>query len=198
VKRLLLEVLSVAVLGAALSLLANQLSPRGLQLGRDYFPGKPSSAPATGGTAPALSAYPTNASQSLALRIQSKGLNVAETPQVIDWFRDPRYQTGQIMFVDARDDANFQRGHIPGAYQLYYYQPEAHLPLVLQAGQSAEIIVIYCNGGDCEDSEFTAQMLAGAFAPSKLFVYAGGMNEWSSNSMPVELGLRNSGSLRNP
>jgi len=31
----------------------------------------------------------------------------------------------------------------------------------------------------------------------KLFVYAGGITEWMTNSLPVEIGARNSGNLRN-
>ncbi|HWQ92925.1 MAG TPA: rhodanese-like domain-containing protein, partial [Clostridia bacterium] len=131
-----------------------------------------------------------------ALTIRSKGLGLADRNQVVEWFRDPRYREERILFIDARDDQHYLAGHIPGAFQLNYYHPDQHLPSVLQAGQAAEVLVVYCNGGDCEDSELTAQLLAGAFPPEKIHVYLGGFAEWVTNSLPVEIGARNSGVLR--
>ncbi|HWH72296.1 MAG TPA: rhodanese-like domain-containing protein, partial [Candidatus Sulfotelmatobacter sp.] len=58
-------------------------------------------------------------------------------------------------------------------------------------------IVVYCNGGNCEDSELAATMLRDAGIPKdKLLVYGGGMTEWTTNGLPVELGQRKSGNLR--
>jgi len=50
VKKVLLEAALVGLVGAALAFVANGLSPQGLKLGRDYFPGasKAGSAPTTG------------------------------------------------------------------------------------------------------------------------------------------------------
>ena len=68
---------------------------------------------------------------------------------------------------------------------------------VLPVCQKAEQIVVYCNGGDCDDSETAALLLRDVGIPNqKLFVYGGGMAEWITNSLPVETGARNSGNLR--
>jgi rhodanese-related sulfurtransferase len=58
--------------------------------------------------------------------------------------------------------------------------------------------VVYCNGGNCEDSELTAALLADAnIVPrEKLWVYGGGITEWATNGWPVELGERKSGRMR--
>jgi 3-mercaptopyruvate sulfurtransferase SseA len=56
--------------------------------------------------------------------------------------------------------------------------------------------VIYCNGGTCEDSEYVATLLMSAIPKEKLLVYGGGWTEWTTNSMPVEIGPRNSGNIR--
>jgi rhodanese-related sulfurtransferase len=56
--------------------------------------------------------------------------------------------------------------------------------------------VVYCNGGECEDSEFAAIMLRDAGVPREmLFVFAGGIVEWKAAGLPVETGPRGSGQL---
>ncbi|MBI3852481.1 MAG: rhodanese-like domain-containing protein [Verrucomicrobia bacterium] len=128
-----------------------------------------------------------------ASRLRSKGLQIIEHTNVVSLLHDARYASGLVLFVDARDDQHFQEGHIPGAHQLDHYRPEKYLPAVLGACMSAEQIVVYCNGGECEDSEFTAIMLTQSGVPAdRLFVYAGGIAEWTQHGEPVELGARGS------
>jgi len=68
---------------------------------------------------------------------------------------------------------------------------------VLPVCQAAEQIVVYCNGGDCDDSESAAILLRDVgIANRKLFIYTGGIPEWTTNGLPVEIGGRNSGNLR--
>ncbi len=63
--------------------------------------------------------------------------------------------------------------------------------------QIAERVVVYCNGGNCEDSELAASLLRDAGIPAeKLQVYLGGFTEWEAQGMPVEIGVRSSGQLR--
>ena len=70
------------------------------------------------------------------------------------------------------------------------------MPTVLPACLNAQKVVVYCNGGSCDDSEFAAIMLRDAGVPREnVFVYAGGFNEWKSNGQPVETGARRSGQL---
>ena len=199
-RKVLLEALLVAGIGAALSFAANALSPRGLKLTRDFF-GLNSPAPTNQvatGTNVAVGVS-TNASplELLKARIERRGLHLADSNQVIQLFRDPRFEQGLVVFVDAREDGYYQQGHIPNAYQLDYYRPEKYLATVLPVSQMAEQIVVYCNGGNCEDSEFAALFLLSAGIPKeKLLVYGGGMTEWETNGLPVELELRQSGNFR--
>jgi rhodanese-related sulfurtransferase len=65
--------------------------------------------------------------------------------------------------------------------------------------QTAERMVVYCNGGDCEDSLFTAVTLKNAGIPgTNLWIYPGGLGEWSTNGLPVETGARKSGERLSP
>jgi rhodanese-related sulfurtransferase len=213
VKRVLAEGLIVAFLGAAFSFAANGLSPRGLKLARNYFPNSPGPLPVNTHTplpsgtnavpslrtngVPLISRTNTPSPiELLRARLEPKGIGLVDSNQVIRLFHDPRLKSNLIVFVDARDDDHYQAGHVPGSYQLDYYRPENYLMSVLQACQFAEQIVVYCNGGTCEDSELAATLLLSAVPKEKLLVYGGGWTEWTTNSMPVEIGPRNSGNIR--
>jgi len=202
VKKLLLEGLVVAVIGAALSFAANEISPLGLKLTRNYFPGStPSSPPVTASGNPSQGSADTNAHapsyfELLAARLKEHGLGVVDSNQVAQLLKDPRAEQDLILFIDARNDEHYQAGHIPGAYQFDHYHPEKYLPAVMPVCQRAQQIVVYCAGGECEDSESAAIFLAQAGIPKeRLFVYGGGWTEWT-NAMPYEAGSRKSGDLR--
>ncbi len=196
IRTLLRETVVLLVVGFALALLANQLSPRGLSLGRDYFPSV-AAAPSTPLPSSAPSESPQNQTNETAARITGRGLGVIETEEVEKLFHDPQYEQELIVFIDARDDAHFQKGHIPGAYQFDRYYPEKYLPMVFPACSSASKVVVYCTGGHCEDSEFAAVTLMEAGIPAqKISVYLGGITDWVARKKPVEEGDRKSGLLK--
>lgn len=197
---IIVEALVVAVFGLVVALAANALSPRGLRLGRNYFPDaggpRPIEPARAGSNNPSATALSAGSANSVAQRLQQRGLQLAANHEVIELFRDPRYEQGLVIFVDARDDSHYAAGHIPGAWQLDRFRPEGYLPAVLPACFAALKVVVYCNGGECEDSEFAALMLRDAGVPREsLFVYAGGITEWKTNGLPVETGVRRSGEL---
>ncbi|HEX5397661.1 MAG TPA: rhodanese-like domain-containing protein, partial [Verrucomicrobiae bacterium] len=196
--RIVGEAATVATLGMALAFFANQVSPGGLSLTRDYFPS---------GTAhtvrPVAAAEPPHASgtnseplalaQLLAAQMKEKGLQLIDQHQALQYFHDLQSSPGAIIFVDARDKDHYQAGHIPGAYEFDPYHPEDYFPIVLPACQKARQIVVYCRGGDCDDSESAALLLRDVGVPNqKILVYAGGFTEWTASHLPVETGERNS------
>ena len=193
----------VAMIGAALAFAANALSPRGLLLTKDYFPGTKLSAPtpAAGGTnTPGAATAMTNSPlELLSARFRAEGLQLADSNRVAQLFHDPRREQDGVIFIDARDEEHYQVGHIPGAYHFDRFHPENYLTNVLQVCLTAQEIVFYCNGGECDDSEHAAIMLRDSLSipKEKLFVYGGGMTEWAANGLPIELGLRNSGQFTN-
>lgn len=206
---MLLEGLIVALAGLLVALAANQVSRRGLVLTYDYFPPPPPltnpPVPLTNAPAAATTVLASNratvgstATNTLAERLQARGLGLIESNQVFQLFEDSRRAPDVILFVDARDDHLYQEGHIPGAWQLDRYYPQNYLPALLPVCKTAASIVVYCTGGDCEDSEFAAELLRQAgLPPGSLLVYAGGFEEWSAQGRPIETGARNSGTLRN-
>ena len=201
-KTVLQEGALVAVIGAALALAANALSPHPLELTKDYFPGDKvaSRSPAVATNATNAAAIITNSPlELLSARLRANGLQLADSNQVARCFRDPRREQDGVIFIDARDEEHYVAGHIPGAFHFDRFRPQDYLPNVVQVCQTAEQMVFYCNGGECDDSEHAAIMLRDSLGipKEKVFIYGGGFTEWTSNGLPYELGARNSGDLTN-
>lgn len=92
------------------------------------------------------------------------------------------------VFIDARDDGPYQRGHIPGAIQFFPYEADLYAENVLQHA-GAERFIIYCHGGNCEDSILAGQELERlGFIREQLYIYKGGWEQWSAEGMPFAEG----------
>ncbi|MDP3069732.1 MAG: rhodanese-like domain-containing protein [Opitutaceae bacterium] len=148
----------------------------------------------TPSVAPPATRDSVNPSNPALKRLRQRGLQLVSRSEVVTLFRDLRYEQGLVVFVDARDDQHYTTGHIPGAWQFYHYRAENYLPAILPVCLTALQVVVYCAGGECEDSEFAAIMLRDAGVPAEsLFVYAGGITDWTTHGLPVETGSRRSG-----
>lgn len=200
--RVLLETALVALIGMVFAFAANWLSPRGLALARNYFPtgtnnliqspvSVSSRRIATNQNSTALSPE-----ELLAAQMKQKGLRLVDHARTVQFFHESQLK-GSVIFVDARDSSQYRQGHIPGAYEFNPYRPENYFPSVMPVCQTAEQIVVYCNGGNCDDSQTAALLLRDVGIPNrKIFVYGGGITEWTNNRLPVEIGDRNSGNLQ--
>ncbi|MGE4619720.1 MAG: rhodanese-like domain-containing protein [Planctomycetota bacterium] len=95
------------------------------------------------------------------------------------------------LFVDARVRDQYQEGHIPGAVWLYHYESESLIEELRPELEMAFFIIVYCNGGDCEDSLHLAADLMSLYGlpGENIYVYEGGLNEWREQGMPVTVGL---------
>jgi rhodanese-related sulfurtransferase len=201
--RILAEALLVAAIGAAFAFAANQISPLGLALTRDYFPSGTNHVvrPVTGARlqeAAGTNSAALSPAQFLAAQMKERGLQLIDGSRAVQLFHDPRRQQDVIVFIDARDEAHYQQGHIPGACEFDPYHKENYIATAQPLCMQAEQVVIYCNGGDCDDSVNAALQLREIGVPNqKLFIYAGGFTEWTTNNLPVETGARNSGTLLN-
>lgn len=109
--------------------------------------------------------------------------------EVVAIFNDPATAAGANIFVDARSAEVYAEGHIPGAIQADHYRLEDCLGALLDYAMSAEKIIVYCNGGQCEDSVFLCCDLADFEIPcERLYLYRGGWEEWSKKGMPIAKG----------
>ncbi|HEV2210469.1 MAG TPA: rhodanese-like domain-containing protein [Verrucomicrobiae bacterium] len=191
-RNVLLEALLVAGGAAVLAFAANALSPRGLSLGHDYFPRGALTNSVL--AQPAAQGSSTGAPATVLDQVVAQGVHLADGKEAQALFHDPGFLQGQVAFVDARAPEEYQAGHIPGAYEFDRFHPENYMGTVLPVCQFARQVMVYCNGGTCEDSAFAAMFLLSAGVPKeKLLVYPGGISQWSTNGLPIETGERDSG-----
>jgi rhodanese-related sulfurtransferase len=201
------ECVTIVALGSLAALAANAIHPDGVKLRRDYFPrnhlanARPRTQPLT--TNPMADASDPDPEPAvddefskpyldkIAHRLQEQGFQVARHDEVVETFKDPLARQGYYIFIDARNDAAYTEGHIPGAYQLDHYRIEDYIDNVLPPSMTALKIIIYCSGGPCEDSEFAAlELFDRGIDPSKVYVYPGGVGLWKRKGQPIETGLR--------
>lgn len=134
----------------------------------------------SGGAAEKDSATPYQTSSKHEFRVVT-----AET--VLAILRDPLTDSGLNVFVDARDAKHFDKGHIPGAIPCDPMQPELFMDAVVERASQADRVVVYCNGGECEDSiAVCRQLLANGLNKENIYLYEGGWEEWSKLGYPSE------------
>ena len=106
--------------------------------------------------------------------------------EVVEVWNDPQTAQGLNIFVDARKADLFNEGHIPGAVHCDSYEPQGSIENVVARAGGVERVIVYCGGGDCEDSVFMCRELIEAGVPNEtLFLYSGGWSEWTAKKMPV-------------
>jgi len=112
-----------------------------------------------------------------------------EFAELVKVFQDPATAQGLNLFVDARKLDLYEEGHIPGAVQCDPYEPADAIDGIMTHANGVERVIVYCGGGDCEDSIFMCRELVEAGLPyDSIFLYPGGWNEWSANQMPAQAG----------
>ncbi|HTL99173.1 MAG TPA: rhodanese-like domain-containing protein [Holophagaceae bacterium] len=95
------------------------------------------------------------------------------------------------LLLDARRTDVYAEGHLPGARCLPGWADGlAEKIVALQAAKADPLLptLVYCAGGDCEDSHLLAQKLWMA-GFRNLRVYAGGYPDWAGRGWPVVKGL---------
>jgi rhodanese-related sulfurtransferase len=82
-----------------------------------------------------------------------------------------------LVLLDARTVENFERGHIPGAVSLPISRFDEFFPRQRERLQAARMLVVYCSGWTCSDSQELASRLFQK-GLKFLFLYKGGMEDW--------------------
>ena len=175
VKKALVEFIIVGAIGVGLGFCYNGLrASEFIDLRKNYFDMGTQSVPASG---------------SVELSHPKHQFQIIAFEEVVEAFNDGGIEDGTYVFVDARNDMLYQEGHIPGALQVDHFRLDEYIEPVLDAAEMAEKVIVYCNGGDCEDSIFMCQDLKGlGVSTDRLFLYEAGWNEWESNGQPVATG----------
>ncbi len=95
------------------------------------------------------------------------------------------------LFLDARRSKDFAEGHVAGARSFPIWEAavvkERVEALVSEGRDQTLPVVLYCTGGDCEDSHMLAQSLFGA-GFENLLVYREGFPDWKARGGAVATG----------
>jgi rhodanese-related sulfurtransferase len=98
-----------------------------------------------------------------------------------------------VLFLDARRTSVYEQGHIAGARPFSVWEADVDDKVnKLFAERSdpreqALPIVIYCSGGDCEDSHMLAQKLWG-IQFNNVYVYKDGFPDWQKRGGAIHRG----------
>lgn len=93
-------------------------------------------------------------------------------------------------FIDARRSQVYEQGHIAGALSMPVWESDIDERIAdfYGAGYDPEApLVIYCSGGECEDSHMLAQKLWG-IGYNNIRIYPAGWPEWSGKGLPLARG----------
>jgi len=100
------------------------------------------------------------------------------------------FQSG-TPFLDARRRAEFAVGHIAGAWCTRVWESDLDERLIsFKAARRPgpeDPIVIYCSGGDCQDSHLLAAKLFNE-GYDHLLIYRDGFPDWLAQKRPIEKG----------
>lgn len=95
------------------------------------------------------------------------------------------------LVLDARRTKDFEAGHVAGARSLAVWEADAleKVKALADEGRDPKVpVVVYCSGGDCEDSHMLAEKLFGA-GFSNVLVYRDGFPDWQRRNGPSRRGL---------
>lgn len=85
-----------------------------------------------------------------------------------------------VLVLDARRTKVYEEGHIALARSFPVWESDIDARVTALVGESRDgaiPVVLYCSGGDCEDSHMLAQKLFGA-GFNNLLVYRDGWSDW--------------------
>ena len=96
-----------------------------------------------------------------------------------------KFQSKNIVFLDARYPADFEEGHVKGAVNLPWEEFDQYAPRVLPSLAKDEEIIAYCDGTECETSLLLARELI-KLGYENIKVFFGGWQEWQDAGLAVE------------
>jgi rhodanese-related sulfurtransferase len=127
-------------------------------------------------------------------RSENSFLPHPDKPYVEIAFADVKSLHGRnVLFLDARRTSVYEQGHIAGArpYSVWESDIEEKVRKLFDersdARDQALPIVIYCSGGDCEDSHMLAQKLWG-IQFNNIYVYKDGFPDWQKHGGAIHTG----------
>ena len=87
------------------------------------------------------------------------------------------YQSGLSYIIDARKPEAYAKGHIKNAINLPSTAIFENIDFVIRNVPSTELVIVYCDGGNCEASHTVADALRNQFGFVNVKVYVKGWEE---------------------
>jgi len=97
---------------------------------------------------------------------------------------------GNVLFLDARRSSVYRDGHISGARAMSVWEADIDdkvRQLFSEGRDQSAPVVVYCSGGDCEDSHMLGQKLY-FVGFDNVLVYKDGFPDWQKRGLPVSKG----------
>ena len=95
------------------------------------------------------------------------------------------YKRENVVIIDARDRISYSQGHIKGAINIPYDEFELYPEFFLDLFKNDKQLIIYCEGGYCEQSFIVAERLL-KMGFKNVHVYIDGYPEWEKKGLPHE------------
>lgn len=156
------ELLILVCLSFSVALCVNYVSPKGIPLFKNRIPSTGTNTTGTGGSGDSLI---------------NKINDVEKAKQIFD--------QGKAVFVDARLEASFNQGHITGAVSLPLDRFQEDIQNFHERYGASTLIVTYCSGRSCPDSQQLALLLALA-GYTDIRVFIDGYAAWKEKGYPSE------------
>jgi rhodanese-related sulfurtransferase len=96
----------------------------------------------------------------------------------------------KALFLDARRSSAYAEGHIAGArsFPVWESDIEARVKALYEEGLDQQApVVVYCSGGNCEDSHMLAEKLY-MVGFDNLLIYKDGFPDWQKRGLAVSKG----------
>ena len=162
IRKTIKEIIILVGVSVTLAMLVNFFSPRGIALVGQWDTSRG-----------VITANPTGAAEGKPEEIDT----VARAGEIFD--------KGDVLFVDARSQDNYEDGHIPGAVSLPVGLFDEQIESFLDRHSPDTRIVTYCSGRTCEDSHNLAQLLSDV-GFSHVSVFIDGFPGWEAQGYPIE------------
>jgi ArsR family transcriptional regulator len=95
------------------------------------------------------------------------------------------YDDGLVYIIDARDPAEYDEGHIPGAINVPYDRLPEYLDMLSSEVPMDGDVIVYCRGPECDFSDQLATELK-ILGYQHVRVFSGGWEYWTAAGYPVD------------
>jgi rhodanese-related sulfurtransferase len=99
-------------------------------------------------------------------------------------------RTGKAVFLDAREEALYRMGHLPGALHIPKEKAERYVPKLMGLERSGKVLIAYCDGQGCMKAEELAKILQGKGVRTP-GLFSDGWQGWMEKGLPIDEGAGN-------